>query len=64
MDVDYAQKCMAESAYPNGFSVNVVTMDSDAPIWEVVKDCLSKLNIDVSITTYDMATCIATSREA
>ena len=60
VDVEYAQKCMAESAYPNGFSVNVVTMDSDAPIWEVVKDCLSKLNIDVSITTYDMATCIPT----
>lgn len=56
--VDYAKECMAESKYPDGFAINVVSTEGDAPIWEVVQDSLSKIGITVNVSTYDMATCI------
>ncbi|MGI5971269.1 MAG: ABC transporter substrate-binding protein [Oscillospiraceae bacterium] len=58
LDTEYAKQCMAESAYPDGFEINVVTMESDAPIWEVIQGCLAPLNISVNFQSYDMATSI------
>lgn len=56
--VEYARECMAESNYPDGFSINVVCTSGDAAIWDVVQDSLSKIGISVNVTSYDMATCI------
>ncbi len=58
LNVDYAKQCMAESAYPNGFTLDVVSMAADAPIWDVIADCLSKIGISVNVSSYDMATCV------
>ena len=56
--VEYAQQCMAESAYPDGFEINIVSMASDAAIWEVLQGSLAQIGIIANVASYDMATCI------
>ncbi|MCD8322321.1 MAG: ABC transporter substrate-binding protein [Oscillospiraceae bacterium] len=57
-DVEYAQQCMAESNYPDGFDVNVVTATTDSNMWTVIQAELEQINIHVTITYYDLTTCI------
>ena len=59
-DVEYAKKCMAESNYPEGFSLDVVAMTGaeTTAMWEVIQGCLEQIGIKVNFQSYDMGTCL------
>ena len=57
-DLDYARQCMAESAYPDGFACNIVSMSHYSTEWEILQAELSEIGIDLKISLYDNPTCI------
>ena len=58
MDLDYARQCMAESAYPDGFTLDAVSVSTDTGLWEVVQAELAQLNITLNVSFYDTPTCL------
>ncbi|MCD7769338.1 MAG: ABC transporter substrate-binding protein [Oscillospiraceae bacterium] len=58
-NVEYAKQCMAESNYPDGFDITVVSDSGSTTIWEVVQAQLAEIGINVTIETYDYATMIS-----
>ena len=59
-DVEYAKQCLAESSYPDGFTVKWVAQDGDKLITEVIQANLAAIGINVEVETYDFATMLAT----
>ena len=59
-NVEYAKQCIAESNYPDGFTLNVVSINSPEQIgmWEVIQGCLEQLGIKMDFKTYDLGTCL------
>ena len=59
-DVEYAKQCMAESAYPDGFTLNVVAINAPEQIsmWEVIQGGLEQLGITMNFQTYDLGTAL------
>jgi peptide/nickel transport system substrate-binding protein len=58
--VEYAKQCMAESKYPDGFDVNVLTLTSDNAMWEVIQSNLAEIGVNVTVNATDMGTAIPT----
>ncbi|MGI5971083.1 MAG: ABC transporter substrate-binding protein [Oscillospiraceae bacterium] len=56
--IEYAKQCMAESAYPDGFTINVVGVNTEKGLWEVIQAQLAELNITLNLQTFDFATCM------
>lgn len=57
-DLDYARQCMAESAYPDGFTCNIVSMNSYSTEWEILQAELDEIGIKLEISLYDNPTVI------
>lgn len=59
-DVEYAKQCMAESGYPDGFTVNVVGINSTEAeaMWEVIQAGLSEIGITMNLETYELGTAL------
>jgi peptide/nickel transport system substrate-binding protein len=58
--IEYAKTCMAESGYPDGFDINVVTLTSDNAMWEVIQSSLAEIGINATVNATDMGTAIPT----
>jgi len=56
--LNYAKKCMAESAYPNGFTINCVGRTDQSPAWDVIRESLAEIGITVNVECYDPMTAI------
>ena len=59
-DVEYAKQCMAESNFPDGFSLDVVAMTGaeTTAMWEVIQGCLGEIGIQVNFQSFDMGSCL------
>jgi len=57
--LEYAKQCMAESKYPNGFKLNVIAGNETTLVWDVIKENLSNIGIDITVDFYDIATMIS-----
>lgn len=54
-DVEYAKQCMAESAYPDGFSIHCIALNTDSLALEVAKENLAAIGIDLNVDIYDFS---------
>ena len=59
-DPEYARQCMAESGYPDGFSLNVVAINAPeiVSMWEVIQGCLEQIGIRVDFQSFDLGSCL------
>ena len=57
-DVEYAKQCMAESNYPDGFTIHCVAMNTDETMMQVVQAELAEIGIELEIEVYDFMTWI------
>ncbi len=60
-NVEYAQQCMAESGYPDGFTVDVIGISSPevTAMWEVIQAGLSQIGITMNFQSLDLGTCLS-----
>lgn len=59
-DVEYAKQCMAESNYPDGFTLDVVAIGQSeiTSMWQVIQAGLAQIGITVNFQSYDLGTCL------
>ena len=59
-DLEYAKQCMAESNYPDGFTLDVVAQNGTetTAMWEVIQGCLAEIGITLNFQSYDLTSCL------
>jgi len=57
--LEYAKQCMAESAYPGGFDVHIIAMNTQQKTCEILQGNLSEIGINVTFETYDSSTAMS-----
>lgn len=51
---DKAKQLLVEAGYPNGFKTKVLTLNTAADFWSIIKDQWAKIGVDLALDVVDM----------